>query len=77
VQADELMTLSTVVIAPTSRSVRATSFRPEVVVGGQRTRVVVEQVRAVDPSRLGESQGRLTRSEIEDVDNALAAVLGL
>lgn len=77
VQADELMALSTVVVAPTSTAVRPTSFRPEVIVAGQRTRVVVEQVRAVDPNRLGASEGLLTRRELEDVNNALATVLGL
>src|SRR5829696_2441660 len=59
VQADELMALSTVVVAPTSTSVCAASFRPEVSVAGETTRVVVEQMRAVDPSRLGDSAGLL------------------
>jgi mRNA-degrading endonuclease toxin of MazEF toxin-antitoxin module len=48
-----------------------------VVVAGQPTRVVVEQVRAVDPPRLGESVGLLSRSEMDAVDSALATVLGL
>lgn len=77
VQADALAALSTVVVAPTSASVRATSFRPEAVVAGQKTRVVVEQIRAVDPGRLGTSEGLLTWAEIEDVNKALIMVLGL
>src|SRR5688500_13668474 len=77
VQADELLALSTVVVAPTSTSVRGASFRPEVVVAGRTTRVVVEQVRAVDQNRLGESQGLLNRSEMDAVDRALGIVLGL
>ena len=77
VQADELMALSTVVVAPTSTSVKAASFRPEVRIANQKTRVVVEQVRAVDPGRLGRSEGLLTRTELEDVDRALNIVLGL
>jgi mRNA interferase MazF len=77
VQADELMDLSTIVVAPTSTSVRAASFRPDVSVAGGRTRVVVEQMRAVDPSRLGDSAGLLMRSEIDDIDRALATVLDL
>jgi mRNA interferase MazF len=77
VQADELMDLSTIVVAPTSTSVRAASFRPDVSVAGGRTRVVVEQMRAVDPSHLGDSAGLLMRSEIDDIDRALATVLDL
>lgn len=77
VQADELMALSTVVVAPTSTSVRAASFRPEVSVAGETTRVVVEQMRAVEPSRLGDSAGLLMRSEIDDIDRALVTLLDL
>ena len=45
--------LSTMLVAPTSTSARPASFRPEVYVDGQRTRVLVEQTAAVDPTRLG------------------------
>jgi mRNA interferase MazF len=76
-QADELLALSTVIIAPTSTSALPASFRPEVAIDGQRTRVLVEQIGAVDPSRLGESHGLLARDELHDVDRALAIVLGL
>lgn len=77
VQADELLSLSTVIIAPTSTRANAASFRPEVVIGGQRTRVLVEQLGAVDPSRLGESHGLLAFGELRQVDRALAVVVGL
>lgn len=77
VQADELLSLSTVIIAPTSTRANAASFRPEVVIDGQRTRVLVEQVGAVDPSRLGESHGLLAFGELREVDRALAVVVGL
>lgn len=77
VQADELLGLSTVVVAPTSTRGLPASFRPEVVIRGQRTRVLVEQLGAVDPSRLGESHGMLKFSELREVDSALATVLGL
>lgn len=76
VQATELE-LSTVLVAPTSRRALATSFRPEVVVGGTRTRVLAEQVRAVDRGRLGRAVGRLSSEEMHGVDRALATVLGL
>jgi mRNA interferase MazF len=76
-QNDELLALSTVIIAPTSTSARPASFRPEVVVDGTRTRVLVEQIGAVDPARLGESVGVLRHAELQDVDRALATVLDL
>lgn len=77
VQADELLPLSTVIVAPTSTAAPARSFRPEVKVGTTRTRVLVEQLGAVDRSRLGESRGVLARGELEEVERALAIVLGL
>lgn len=77
VQADELLGLSTVLVAPTSRSVRAASFRPEVDIDGQRTRVMVEQLRALDLRRLAGFEGRLSVSEMQEVDEALALVLAL
>lgn len=77
VQADELLGLSTVVVAPTSTGALPASFRPEIVVSGERTRVLVEQLGAVDPSRLGQSHGLLKFSELREVDRALAIVLGL
>ena len=77
VQADELLPRSVVVIAPTSRSARAASFRPAVVVVGEPTRVLVEQLGAVDVHRLGKRAGRLTAGEMWAVDDALLTVLGL
>ena len=76
-QADELLALSTVIIAPTSIRAHPASFRPEVEIDGQRTRVLVEQLGAVDPSRLGESPGLLAFGELREVDRALAVVVGL
>ncbi len=76
-QADELLALSTVLIAPTSTRALPASFRPEVEIDGQRTRVLVEQLGAIDPSRLGESRGLLARNELHEVDDALSIVLGL
>jgi mRNA interferase MazF len=76
-QSDALLTLSTVIIAPTSTRALPASFRPEVEIDGSRTRVLVEQIGAIDPTRLGESHGLLARDELHDVDRALAIVLGL
>lgn len=77
VQADWLLGLSTVIVAPTSRSAAAATFRPEAEVAGERTRILVEQLRAVDLQRLGEPAGRLTASELRAVDEALERVLDL
>ena len=77
VQADELLALSTVLVAPTSRSAPARSFRPLVEVDGQATRVLVEQLTAVSAERLGRSAARLNAQELRALDDALAVVLGL
>jgi mRNA interferase MazF len=77
VQADELLPRSVVLVAPTSRSARPASFRPEVTVAGAVTRVLVEQLGAVDAQRLGRRVGRLTADEVWGVDEALTTVLGL
>jgi mRNA interferase MazF len=76
VQSD-LLPLSTWLVAPTSRSARPASFRPEVQVAGESTRVLVEQTAAVDPERLGDLVGHLTRAELEAVDTSLRTVLAL
>jgi mRNA interferase MazF len=77
VQADELLGLSTVIVAPTSRSVQAASFRPEIDIAGERTRVMVEQLRALDVRRLDDFERHLSASEMRDVDEALSLVLAL
>lgn len=76
-QADELLPRSVVLIAPTSRSARAATFRPEIELQGATTKVLVEQVGAVDVGRLGAKVKQLTLDEQWDVDEALAVVLGL
>lgn len=76
VQSD-LLPLSTWLVAPTSTSARAATFRPEVSIEGRRTRVLAEQTAAVDPQRLGASAGRLSFEELRQVDAALRLVLGL
>jgi mRNA interferase MazF len=77
VQANELLPRSVVLIAPTSRSARPASFRPEIEVEGDTTHVLVEQVGAVDVQRLGDLSGQLTREELWGVDDALMTVVGL
>lgn len=77
VQSDATLPRSVVVVAPTSRSARSASFRPEVSVAGASTRVLVEQLGAVDVQRLGRRIGRLSSVEMWAVDDALVTVLGL
>jgi mRNA interferase MazF len=77
VQADELLPRSVVIVAPTSRSARPASFRPQIEVAGETTRVLVEHVGAVDAQRLGDRVNLLTPEEMWAVDDALVTVLGL
>lgn len=77
VQSDALLPRSVVLVAPTSESAQSASFRPEVLLDGSATRVLVEQVGAVDTSRLGTFVDRLTPEEQWGVDAALTVVLGL
>lgn len=77
VQANELLPRSVVLVAPTSRSARPASFRPEIHLRDEATRVLVEQVGAVDVSRLGDLVGHASPEEMWVVDEALLTVLGL
>lgn len=77
VQSDAMLPRSVVLVAPTSTSARAASFRPELDVAGERTRVLVEQLGAVDVSRLGDRVGRVTIEQQWQIDAALLTVLGL
>ena len=76
-QAGDLLALSTVIVAPTSSSAQPASFRPEITVGRTQTRVLADQLTAVDRSRLGASAGTLTWEELAEVDKAIQVVLGL
>ncbi len=77
VQANDLLSLSTVVICPTSQSAQAASFRPEVELNGEKTKVLCEMVRAFDIRKLGDRIGHLSVDEIDAVDDALRSVLEL
>jgi mRNA interferase MazF len=71
------LSLSTWVVAPTSTKARSASFRPQVDINGQTTRVLVEQMGAVAPERLGNRVGHLSVSELSEVEEAARAVLDL
>ena len=77
VQSDALRGLSTVLVAPTSDTARALTFRPEVEVDGHPRRVLVEHTRVIDVERLQLQVGYLTAMEQRAVDEALRTILGL
>ncbi len=76
VQSDDLM-LSTLLVAPTSRSAPARSFRPTITINNEETQVLVEQTSAVAPERLGEFVGRVSHDELKAIDDALRLALEL
>jgi len=69
--------LSTLLVAPTSRSSPPRSFRPTISIDDAATQVLVEQTSAVAPERLGELVGRLSHDELVAVVDALRLVLAL
>ena len=76
VQSDDLL-LSTVLVAPTSRSAAPRIFRPSITIGGEVTQVLTEQTAAVAPERLGGLVGHVSLDELQQIDNALRLSLGL
>ena len=77
VQSDVMLPRSVVLIAPTSTSARDSTFRPEVEILGERTKILVEQLTALDVSRLGRRVAHLHGDAMWGVDDALSTVLGL
>jgi mRNA interferase MazF len=76
VQANELLPRSIVLVAPTSLSAKAASFRPEIDLLGSTTRVLVEQVGTVDAGRLGDLVGHITPQRQWGIDEVLITVPG-
>ena len=77
VQSDALLPRSVVLVAPTSASAKPASFRPEIEIEGTTTKVLVEQMGAIDANRLGDLASRLSPQEQWGVDAAILTVLGL
>ena len=78
VQADELLGLGTVLVAPTSTRARSAPWRPLIEIDGTPTRVLTEQTRAIDATLVSDrTAGRLSARELRNVDDALLLVLGL
>jgi mRNA interferase MazF len=77
VQSDDLLALSTVLVAPTSRSAAPATFRPVIDLSGTSTRLLIDQVRALDAQSITGSLGRLSGDELQNLDDALTIVFGL
>ena len=77
VQSDVLLPRSVVLVAPTSVSARPASIRPVIEIEGMSTKVLVEQLGAVDVTRLGSFVGRVSTEAMWAVDDRLCTVLAL
>ena len=75
-QSDDLL-LSTILVAPTSRSAPPRVFRPTITIGEEQTQVLIEQTAAVAPERLGELVGHVSRNELKEINNSLRLALEL
>ena len=76
VQSDDLL-LSTLLVAPTSRSAAPRIFRPTINVDGDETQVLTEQTTAVAAERLGDLVGHVSLAELQTIDAALRLAVGL
>jgi mRNA interferase MazF len=72
VQANEMLPRSVVLVAPTSTSARSASFRPEIEVRGEATKLLVEQVGAMGVA----PAGNLSTSPARPCDRNRAATTG-
>jgi len=69
---------SVVTIIPTSTSAQASVFRPEVVIAGLETKILIDQVRTIDVSYVtGELIDYLSRDDMAQVEHSLSRYFGL
>jgi mRNA interferase MazF len=69
---------STVTIIPTSTSAQASVFRPEAIIVGRSTRILVDQIRTIDVSYVaGELVDYLSGDDMAEVEHTLSRYLGL
>lgn len=71
------LSLSTVLVCPTSLSAQPSRLHPEVDIRGRSSLVLVPQLFAADWGRLGRLVGTLTLSELQHIDTVLAVLLDL
>ena len=76
-QSDAFLPRSVVIIAPTSQSARTIVLRPQIEIGGDVTRVVLDQVRAVSIDRLKDHIGTIEAHEQWAIDDAIRVLFGL
>ncbi|MHB0868427.1 MAG: type II toxin-antitoxin system PemK/MazF family toxin [Chloroflexota bacterium] len=70
--------LSTVVVVPFSTGARPDEIHPETTINGIRTRAMVEQLQAIDKTRLKDRLGSLAGHAIMDlIDEQLRYLLAL
>jgi mRNA interferase MazF len=69
---------STVTIIPASTSAHSAVFRPEVVIAGRDTRILIDQIRTIDTSYVtGELVDYLSGDDLAQVEHSLSRYLGL
>lgn len=69
---------STVTVIPTSARAQPAVFRPEVVVAGRDTKVLIDQIRTVDTTYVtGELVDYLSRDDMAQVEHGLSRYLDL
>ena len=69
---------SVATIVPTSTSAQPAVFRPALEVDGRETRFLVDQIRSIDTDYIvGEPVHYLERSELAEVEEAVARYLGV
>ncbi|MFG3339047.1 type II toxin-antitoxin system PemK/MazF family toxin [Glycomyces sp. NPDC048151] len=69
---------STVTVVPTSTSAQASAFRPEAIVAGRPTRMLVDQMRTIDTRYFtGDLVDFLNREDMEQIEYAVVRYLGL
>jgi mRNA interferase MazF len=67
-----------VIIAPiTSNVARVYKAEAELVVDGRKAKIMLQQCRAIDKSRLGKKIDRVSREVMQDVERALKIVFDL
>jgi mRNA interferase MazF len=69
---------STVTVIPTSTSAQAAVFRPEVIIAGRETRILIDQIRTIDICYVtGELVDYLSRDDMAQVEHTVSRYLGL
>jgi mRNA interferase MazF len=69
---------STVTVIPTSTNAQESVFRPDVVIAGRDTKILIDQIRTIDVSYVvGELVDYLSRDDMTQVEHGLSRYFGL